>query len=72
MKKRQGKSAATIVPRPSIGNNVSAANNEALFDRKIDLITEGIAPYFASKLTGNTIHHNYFEKGFLCFHNTSL
>ena len=25
-------------------------NNDALFDRKIDLITEGIAPYFASKL----------------------
>ena len=50
VKKRQGKSAAAILPRPSIGNNVSAANNDALFDRKIDLITEGIAPYFASKL----------------------
>jgi hypothetical protein len=43
VKKRQGKSAAAIAPRSSIGNNVSAANNDALFDRKIDLITEGIA-----------------------------
>jgi hypothetical protein len=50
VKKRQGKSAAANAPRTSIGNNVSAANNDALFDRKIDLITEGIAPYFASKL----------------------
>lgn len=50
VKKRQGKSAAAIAPRSSIGNNVSAANNDALFDRKIDLITEGIAPFFASKL----------------------
>jgi hypothetical protein len=43
VKKRQDKSAAAIAPRSSIGNNVSAANNDALFDRKIDLITEGIA-----------------------------
>jgi integrase len=51
VKKRQGnKLADAIAPRPSIGDNVSAANDDALFDRKIDLITEGIVPYFASRL----------------------
>jgi len=38
--------------RSSIGNNVCGvvSNNDTLFDRKIGLITEGIEPFFASRL----------------------
>ena len=47
-------SAAAIVPRNHLEDNLdappTAANTDSLFDRKIDLITEGIAPFFASKL----------------------
>lgn len=48
MKKGQGNtssvSASAIPTRSTMNNDVSAAiaNNDALFDRKIDLITEGI------------------------------
>lgn len=43
-----------IASSSTINNNVSAAtaNSDALFDRKIDLITEGIDLFFASKLMG--------------------
>jgi integrase len=44
-------SSAAIAPRPSISNNVSAvSSSDGLFDRKIDLITEGIDPFFGSKI----------------------
>jgi hypothetical protein len=50
-------SAAAIVPRNHLEDNLdaaataaTAANTDSLFDRKIDLITEGIASFFASKL----------------------
>jgi hypothetical protein len=50
-------SAATIIPTHSIrdnNNNVYAAdntnNNDPLFDRRIDLVTEGIGAFFDSKL----------------------
>lgn len=58
MKKGQGNtssvSASATPTRSTINNDVSAAiaNNDALFDRKIDLITEGIDLFFASKLRG--------------------
>ena len=44
--------STAIASGSSISNNVSAvsSSNDALFDRKIDLITEGIDPFFASKL----------------------
>jgi integrase/recombinase XerD len=43
--------SAVIGPKPSTSNNISAVpNSNALFDRKIDLITEGIDPFFGSKL----------------------
>jgi hypothetical protein len=43
--------SAAIIPRPSISNNVSAvSSSDALFDRKIDLVTEGIDPFFGSKI----------------------
>jgi hypothetical protein len=47
-------SPTIVASRSTINNNVSAAtaNNDALFDRKIDLITEGIDLLFASKLMG--------------------
>ena len=38
-------SSAAIAQRSSISNNISTVpNSDALFDRKIDLITEGIEP----------------------------
>ena len=47
-------SAAAIVARNTLGDNLdaaaAAANTDSLFDRKIDLITEGIDPFFVSKL----------------------
>ncbi|HEU4822290.1 MAG TPA: hypothetical protein VFS97_02590 [Nitrososphaeraceae archaeon] len=58
MKKGQGNtssvSASAIPTRSTMNNDVSAAiaNNDALLDRKIDLITEGIDLFFASKLRG--------------------
>jgi integrase len=43
--------SAAISLRPSISNNVSAvSSSDALFDRKIDLVTEGIDPFFGSKI----------------------
>jgi len=47
-------SPTIVASRSTINNDVSAAiaNNDALFDRKIDLITEGIDLFFASKLRG--------------------
>jgi hypothetical protein len=58
VKKGQGNissvSASATPTRSTFNNDVSAAiaNNDALFDRKIDLITEGIDLFFASKLRG--------------------
>jgi hypothetical protein len=44
-------SSAAIARRSSISNNISGVpNNDALFDRKTDLITEGIEPFFGSRL----------------------
>ena len=44
-------SSAAIAQRSSISNNISTVpNSDALFDRKIDLITEGIEPFFGSRL----------------------
>ena len=43
-------STISSAPRPYTSNNTSAvapSNNDALFDRKIDLITEGIGSFFA-------------------------
>ncbi len=51
-------SAAAIVPRNPLVDNLdaaaaaAAANTDSLFDRKIDLITEGIDRFFVSKLGG--------------------
>jgi integrase/recombinase XerD len=49
-------SAAAIVERNTLGDNLdaaaAAANTDSLFDRKIDLITEGIDRFFVSKLRG--------------------
>ena len=53
-------SAAAIVARKTLGDNLdaaccccsAAANTDSLFDRKIDLITEGIDRFFVSKLRG--------------------
>jgi hypothetical protein len=49
--------AATTIPKPSIrdnNNDVYASdntnNNDPLFDRRIDLVTEGIGAFFDSKL----------------------
>jgi hypothetical protein len=46
--------SAVIAPKPCISDNVYAAadinNNDPLFDRKIDLVTEGIGAFFDSKL----------------------
>jgi hypothetical protein len=43
--------SAVIGPKLSTSNNISAVpNSNALFDRKIDFITEGIDPFFGSKL----------------------
>lgn len=46
--------SAAIAPGPSISNDVSAvsSSSDALFDRKIDLITGGIDGFFASKIRG--------------------
>jgi hypothetical protein len=45
-------STISSAQRPHINNNTSPApsNNDVLFDRKIDLITEGIDSFFATKL----------------------
>jgi integrase len=44
-------SSAAIAQRSSISNNIfTVPNSDALFDRKIDLITEGIEPFFGSRL----------------------
>ena len=48
-------SAAAIVARNTLGDNLDAAataNTDSLFDRKIDLITEGIDRFLVSKLRG--------------------
>ena len=46
-------SAAAIVARNTLGDNLdAAANTDSLFERKIDLITEGIDRFFVSKLRG--------------------
>jgi alkylated DNA repair dioxygenase AlkB len=44
--------SAAIASGPSIGNSASAvsSSSDALFDRKIDLVTEGLDPFFDSKL----------------------
>jgi 2OG-Fe(II) oxygenase superfamily len=43
--------STAITSEPSISNNVSAVScNDPLFDRKIELVTEGLDPFFGSKL----------------------
>jgi alkylated DNA repair dioxygenase AlkB len=43
--------STAITSEPSISNNVSAvSSNDPLFDRKIELVTEGLDPFFGSKL----------------------
>lgn len=53
-KRRSNTTTATAATtaRLSIGDNAyaAAANNDSLFDTKIDLITEGIDSFFASKI----------------------
>jgi hypothetical protein len=48
-------SAAAIVARNTLGDNLdvaATANTDSIFDRKIDLITEGIDRFLVSKLRG--------------------
>jgi hypothetical protein len=51
-------SAAAIVPRNHLEDNLdaaaTAANTDSLLDRKIDLITEGIAPILCFQAKGAT------------------
>jgi hypothetical protein len=51
-------SSSAIAQRSSISNNISTVpSSDALFDRKIDLITEGIEPFFGSRLRELSEHN---------------
>jgi hypothetical protein len=52
--------AISSAPRPYISNNSGAvvpSDNDAIFERKIDLITEGIGSFFAAKLRELPMDH---------------